>query len=183
MTLARVWTVGHSTRSLGELLEILAARGVTGIADARRFPASRRTPAWSREALERDLPAAGVAYAWIPELGGRRSPRRGSPHTAWRVAGFAGYADHMDTPEWAAGLRALLDHAARRPTAVMCAEALYTRCHRRLIADALVARGLEGVHLIDARRAEIHRLPPFARRVGDRLVYDGGDPPAPDVRR
>lgn len=181
----RIYTVGHSTRSLEELVEVLRAHGVELLVDVRRFPASRRHPHFARESLERTLPEAGIEYLWLQGLGGRRSGqkgrkgRKGSPHTAWRVAGFASYADHMETPEFREAAGTLLERAREATAAVMCAEALPERCHRRLLADWLTVRGTEVVHLLDRQRTRRHELPDFAR-VEDRgpdearLVYDGG---------
>lgn len=174
MAVVVVYTIGHSTRTLADLLDLLGVHDVAGVADVRRFPASRRHPRFGREALAASLAAAGLAYDWLPELGGRRPARPDSPHTAWRVAAFRGYADHMDSPEFAAGLARLLALAAHRPTAVMCAEAVPWRCHRQLLADALVARGVEVRHVVDRAPARPHRLSPLARVVGDRIVYDVG---------
>jgi uncharacterized protein (DUF488 family) len=169
-----VYTVGHSTRALGELLDLLSRHGIAGIADVRRFPASRRHPHFAREALARALAERGVRYDWLPELGGRRSTRPDSPHVAWRTAGFRGYADHMESTEFRTGLERLLGLAAARPTAVLCAEAVPWRCHRQLIADALVARGLSVMHVTGPGEAASHRLTPFARLDGERIIYDGG---------
>lgn len=175
----RLFTVGHSTRSLDELVAILRSHGVARIADVRRFPASRRHPHFARESLERSLPEAGIDYRWFPGLGGRRSRRQDSPHTAWRVKGFAAYADHLDSPEFEEAIGALVAWASERPAAVMCAEALPERCHRRLIADWLTARGDEVVHLLDETRSRPHEIPDFARVEGGRLIYDGGQPSLP----
>ena len=166
-----VYTLGHSTLGLDEFRHLLARHGIGGIADVRRFPASRRHPHFGREALEAALAVARVAYEWLPALGGRRPARKDSPHGAWRVEGFRGYADHMESPEFAEGLARLLAIAGDRPTAVMCAEALPWRCHRQLLADALVVHGVEVRHVIGAT-AEPHRLTPFARVEGERIVYD-----------
>ena len=168
-----VHTVGHSTLEMEAFLRLLEAHGVRAIADVRRYPASRRHPHFAREAFEAALAGAGAAYLWIPELGGRRPPRPDSPHRAWRVEGFRGYADHLDTPEFATGLDRLLTFAAEHPTAVMCAEAQPTRCHRRILADALVVRGIQVLHIRSPTRAEEHHLPPFARIQNGHLVYDG----------
>jgi len=169
-----VHTIGHSTRTLRELLDLLSQHGIAGIADVRRFPASRRHPHFAREALARALAESGIRYDWLPELGGRRSSRPDSPHVAWRTAGFRGYADHMESAEFRAGLARLLALAAARPTAVLCAEAVPWRCHRQLIADALVARGLSVMHVTGPGEASPHRLTSFARLDGERIVYDGG---------
>jgi uncharacterized protein (DUF488 family) len=167
-----VYTLGHSTLPLAAFLALLAGHGIGGVADIRRFPASRRHPHFAGDALAASLAAAGLAYAWIPELGGRRTPRPGSAHVGWRVEGFRGYADHMETPEFAAGLAKLLGLAAARPTAVLCAEAVPWRCHRRLLADALLAHGVEVRHILGPRSVDPHHLTEFARLDGHRVVYD-----------
>jgi uncharacterized protein (DUF488 family) len=169
-----VYTVGHSTRSLDDFLALLGAHAIAGIADVRSFPASRRHPHFAREALAAALAQAGLAYAWLPGLGGRRRGGAGSAHVAWRSPSFRAYADHMETAEFAAELARLLVLAAARPTAVMCAEAVPWRCHRQLLADALVARGIEVRHVVSTAPPEPHRLTPFARLEGARVVYDGG---------
>jgi hypothetical protein len=168
-----VHTLGHSTLALDAFLERLAGHGIAGIADVRRFPMSRRHPHFAREALAQALDGGGVAYDWLPELGGRRNARPDSPNVGWRVEGFRGYADHMESAEFASGLERLLALAAHRPTAVLCAEAVPWRCHRQLLADALVVRGVEVRHVTGPAAAQVHRLTPFARVDGTRLVYDG----------
>jgi uncharacterized protein (DUF488 family) len=170
-----VYTVGHSTLPLPDFLALLATRDLGALADVRRYPASRRHPHFAREALAESLAAAGIDYLWLPGLGGRRHGRRGSPHVAWRSASFRAYADHMETAEFADELGRLLEVARIRPTAIMCAEAVPWRCHRQLIADALLARGIAVRHLL--RRdvePEPHRLTAFARLDGERVVYDRG---------
>lgn len=174
MGAARIYTIGHSTRSLPELVAILRAHGVELLVDVRRFPGSRRHPHFAREVLEAALPEAGIDYLWLEALGGRRPARKGSPHTAWRIPAFAGYADHMESEEFRDAAATLVARAAERRAAVLCAEALPERCHRRLIADWLTARGHEVVHLLDERRTRRHELPDFARVVDGRLLYDGG---------
>ncbi len=169
-----VHTLGHSTRSLAEFLALLDAHGVAGIADVRRFPASRRHPHFASEALAASLAESGRRYDWLPALGGRRPVHPGSPHVGWREPGFRGYADHMETAEFRDGLDALLAHAAARATAVLCAEAVPWRCHRQLLADALAVRGVDVVHVLDVASTRPHRLTAFARVEGDRLIYDGG---------
>jgi uncharacterized protein (DUF488 family) len=179
-----LYTIGHSTRGIGELLGLLAEHRIEALADVRRFPGSRRFPQFSREALAGSLAAAGIAYVHEPDLGGRRQPRPDSPHTAWRVAAFRGYADHMGSPPFAAALDRLLRLAARSRTVILCAEAVPWRCHRRLIADAATAAGAEVVHLLGPGHAARHQLDPKARIVAEppgspgRLIYDG-DPAAP----
>jgi uncharacterized protein (DUF488 family) len=171
-----LYTVGHSNRPLDEFLALVEAHGVRGIADVRTFPSSRRWPHFNQAALSTALQARDIEYQWLPALGGRRhrEPRGDSPHTAWTVAGFRNYADHMDTEEFAQGLEQLLTAARQRRTAFMCAEALYWRCHRRLIADQLIVLGHRVLHIQTADRAAEHRLPDFARVVEGRLIYDGG---------
>jgi uncharacterized protein (DUF488 family) len=141
------------------------------IADVRRFPASRRHPHFARDRLEPFLAARGVDYRWLPDLGGRRSARKDSRNTGWRVAAFRGYADYMDTAEFGAAFAELVGLATRQRTAVMCAESLWWQCHRRLIADALVAAGHEVVHIETPEKASPHRLIDPARIIGGRLSY------------
>jgi uncharacterized protein (DUF488 family) len=170
--LNRIATVGHSNRSLEDFLSILHAHQIGRIADVRRYPTSRRWPHFSAPSLAESLPAAGIEYAPFPELGGRRKARPDSPHTAWRVEAFRGYADFMDTPEFRETLARLEELARTRFTAVMCAEALPWRCHRSLLADSLIARGWEVVEILSVREAKARVLPDFARLDGDRVVYD-----------
>ena len=174
---AVIYTIGHSTRELGEFLGLLDAHGVTQVVDVRRYPASRRHPQFAREAFTTALHEIGVAYHHEPELGGRRAARRDSANTAWRSAGFRGYADYMETPDFAAALARLRDLARARPTAILCAEAVPWRCHRQLIADALVARGEDVSHILSATRADPHRLSAHAQVLaGGRLRYPAGPP-------
>jgi uncharacterized protein (DUF488 family) len=158
----RVLTIGHSTHALEGFVALLRGAGAGTVADVRRFPGSRRHPQFAREALAAEMRAAGIDYAHLAALGGRRSVRPGSPNGGWREAGFRGYADHMGGPEFAAGLEALEALAAARLTAVMCAEALWWRCHRRLVADALVARGWAVEHVGPDGGRTAHELTPFA---------------------
>jgi uncharacterized protein (DUF488 family) len=167
-----LWTVGHSTRSLDELLTLLAAGGIKLLADVRRFPGSRRHPQFNQEALAASLAGAGIEYRHFVDLGGRRSKRLpDSPNTAWRVEQFNAYADHMQSPEFLAALDELQSAARQHPTAIMCSEALPQKCHRRLIADALVARGWQVRHLLTPRRIDDHQLTPFARVEGTAVTY------------
>jgi uncharacterized protein (DUF488 family) len=166
-----VFTVGHSTHELAEFVSLLGRNGVTQLADVRTVPRSRRMPHFSRENLVRSLPAAGIEYAHLAELGGFRRPRPDSPNAGWRHEGFRGYADHMESADFAAGMTALESMAADRPTATMCAEALWQRCHRRLIADALTARGWTVVHIGSDGRTQPHELTPFAVVEGGRVTY------------
>lgn len=166
-----IWTIGHSSRSFDELLELLARFDIQAIADVRRHPGSRRQPWFAREALEQSLPARGLAYRWIPSLGGRRRPAKDSPNTAWRNESFRGYADHTATAEFAAGLAELLDFAAQLRSAMMCAEVLWWRCHRALISDVLKVRGIEVVHVLDEKHAVPHPYTSTATVVDGRLSY------------
>lgn len=171
----RLYTVGHSTRTIEKLIAILDGAGVRALVDGRRFPGSRRHPQFGRDALAAALAEAGIAYRWVEALGGRRRRRKGSPHVAWENAGFAGYADHMDSDEFQAAARDLLSSGAATPTAVMCAEAHPSQCHRRLLSDWLTVHGAKVVHLLDEKRTALHTLTPFARVVGgERIVYDRG---------
>jgi uncharacterized protein (DUF488 family) len=166
-----IFTIGHSTHSLDRLLELLALHGVEAVADVRLIPRSRRMPHFSAESLAEELPRHGIRYLPTRDLGGRRHARPGSPNTGWRVSGFRGYADYMDTPEFAAGLARLEAEANARPTAVMCAEGLWWRCHRRLIADALLVRGRRVVHIGPDGRTSPHELTDFAVVEDGRLTY------------
>jgi uncharacterized protein (DUF488 family) len=171
-----LWTVGHSTRTADEFLELLRVHRIEGVADVRRFPASRRHPHFSREQLEPALKAQQIDYHWLPALGGRRSPRRDSANTGWRVAAFRGYADYMETPEFTGALGELLSIATARRTAVMCAESLWWQCHRRLIADALLALGHDVSHIMSSNDASPHKLIPPALIRDGRLSYAAAQP-------
>lgn len=166
-----IWTVGHSTRPIGEFLDVLAAYRLEALLDVRRFPGSRRLPHFQSAALEASLAAHDVAYQWLPDLGGRRRLDAQSPNLGWRHPAFRAYADHVASEEFAAGLFELLMVACGLRSAVMCAEVLWWRCHRRLIADVLTSLDVEVVHIRDARVAEVHRLAPPARLVDGRLTY------------
>jgi uncharacterized protein (DUF488 family) len=168
---ATVWTIGHSTRTIEEFLAVLSAYDIEAIADVRRFPGSRRLPQFSGPALEQALGDRGIAYIWLPSLGGRRRPDPGSVNIGWRVPAFRAYADHVATEEFAAGLFELLIIARGLRTAVMCAEVLWWRCHRRLIADVLASLDVAVVHIRDERSSEVHRLAAPARLVRGRLTY------------
>jgi uncharacterized protein (DUF488 family) len=166
-----VWTVGHSTRSLPEFLAILAPYGIEAVADVRRFPGSRRQPQYNMPVLAAALHTAGIDYISIPALGGRRQSASKPPRSAWRHRAFQGYADHMDSDEFAAGLFELLMLAWGLRTAVMCAESLWWRCHRRMIADVLVSLGIRVVHIRNAHPAQAHQLTAPARLVRGVLTY------------
>ena len=171
-TVGRLYTLGHSTRSLDELLHLLRAHDVGVLADVRRFPRSPRNPRFNDEHLARSLPEAGVRYAWLAPLGGRRQSHPGSlVNAGWRNPSFRAYADHMLTDEFEQGLTELLELARRAQVAIMCAEAVPWRCHRSLIADALTARGSAVRHIQGLRRADLHHLTPFARVDGHQVTY------------
>jgi len=158
-----LWTIGHSTRSLDEFLALLRAHAITRLVDVRRVPASRRHPHFAAAALARALEAAGVAYVHEPDLGGHRKPRADSVNAYWREEAFRGYADHLGTPEFGAALERLIAFGAAQRTAFLCAEAVPWRCHRQLIADALVARGHAVSHILGLGPAEAHVLREEAR--------------------
>ena len=166
-----VWTVGHSTRTLIKLVTVLQAYDIELIADVRRFPGSRRLPQFGAVELEQGLSASGIGYKWFPSLGGRRQPDSNSPNGAWTNAAFRGYADHTTTDEFAEGLHDLLVLAGGLRTAVMCAEVLWWRCHRRIISDVLVSVGYDVIHIRDEASSETHKLSPPARMVDGHLSY------------
>jgi uncharacterized protein (DUF488 family) len=166
-----IWTIGHSTRSSEEFLAALGAHGIQTVVDVRRFPGSRRLPQFGSAALESALAEHGMGYRWIGALGGRRQADPASPNDGWRHPAFRAYADHMATEEFAAGLFELELIASGSRSAIMCAEALWWRCHRRLIADALTSLGYEVRHIRDASETEVHRLAPPAAIVGGVLTY------------
>ena len=170
-----VLTIGHSTRSLEELLGLLEAHGVERLADVRTIPRSRHNPQFNREGLAGQLRRAGIEYTHMPVLGGLRHARPDSPNQGWRNASFRGFADYMQTPEFETGLEVLIEAAACARTVIMCAEAVPWRCHRSLIADALFARGIRVEHILSATRAEPHALTAFATLEGTRVTY----PPEP----
>lgn len=172
-----VFTVGHSTRSAEAFLRLLAAHEVRRLVDIRRFPGSRRNPQFNADALCETLRGAGLDYVALRELGGRRPARKDSPNMGWRNAGFRGYADYMQTEAFEHGLARLLRLAAESPTAIMCAESVPWRCHRSLVADALMVRGVEVEHIMSENRCQAHRLTAFAQVEGARLSYpDTGVP-------
>lgn len=172
--MATVFTIGHGERSTAALIDALRASGVRSLVDVRRFPGSRRHPHLARAALERALPAAGIDYTWRGDLlGGRREPPdHPTRHPAWRVAAFRNYADWMDGDAFQRELERLEADAAASPLAVMCAETLWWRCHRRLLADALAVRGHQVLHIMAAGQEVEHPLHPALRVEGGRPVYD-----------
>ena len=166
-----VWTVGHSTHSLAELLDLLRAYRIELVADVRRFPGSRKHPQYQQPALESALHAVGIDYVWLPALGGRRRAPENGVETAWRHPAFAAYAEYLKGEEFAEGLVELITPAHELRTVIMCAEALWWRCHRRMIADVLVSLGADVVHILSDRTASNHVLTPPARLLDGVLSY------------
>lgn len=170
------YTIGHSTRSLPEFLAILKAYGISAIADVRAFPNSQRFPHFSQKSLAAALAKAGIAYVWLgKELGGYRKTGLGqaSPNTAWQSQGFQNYADHMLSEEFREGVEKLLQLGQRERTAILCAERFWWRCHRRLLADWLVAHGHQVLHIVELNRVVEHQLPEFAKVVDGLVIYPG----------
>jgi uncharacterized protein (DUF488 family) len=162
-------TVGHSTRTIEQFLELLRSHGVEALVDIRTVPKSRANPQFAGDALAKSLTAAGIEYRWIRGLGGLRHARKDSTNTGWRNASFRGYADYMQTPEFESALAELMRIPGR--TAILCAEAVPWRCHRSLVADALTARGVEVWHLMGAGKKNRHHMTPFAKVEGERVTY------------
>ena len=170
----RIWTIGHSTRRIDEFISLLNENELKLLADVRAFPGSKRYPQFNKDALAESLTAHGTRYEHFPELGGKRKSRPDSRNTAWRNASFRGYADYMETEQFRKGIERLLNVAAEAgPTAIMCAEAVWWRCHRSLIADYLKARGVEVMHILGANKVESHPYTSAARIVNGELNYVG----------
>jgi uncharacterized protein (DUF488 family) len=171
-----IYTIGHSTRMLDELVAALQRHGIATLVDIRAFPMSRRLPHFNRESLEQELPLRGIGYVWMKELGGRRKKTRDdSPNTGLRDESFRNYADYMMTDEFTVAIDRLLEIAVREKTAIMCAERMYFQCHRMLVSDYLTAHGHTVLHIDDENRPlRTHRLMAEARLVEGKLVYDGG---------
>jgi uncharacterized protein (DUF488 family) len=166
-----VWTIGHSTRSIDDLIQVLRSYDIELVADVRRYPGSRRLPQFSAESLEKSLADAGIDYRWIPALGGRRRSESNSQDSAWKHPAFRAYAEHIMTDEFSDGLNELLMLSEGLNTAIMCAEVLWWRCHRRIISDVLVSLGMNVVHIRDESHSDNHKLAPPARLIGGSLVY------------
>lgn len=166
-----IWTIGHSSRDIEQFVALLLSPRIELVVDVRRYPGSRTHPQFNAGSLAESLSRSGVEYRSAPELGGRRTPRGDSRNTVWRHAAFRGYADYMETPEFAAALDALMDAAAKQRTAIMCSEAVWWRCHRSMIADALKARGVEVLHILDGPNIAEHPYTSAARIVNGRLEY------------
>jgi uncharacterized protein (DUF488 family) len=166
-----IFTVGHSTHPIEEFIELLRQNGVKQLIDIRTIPKSRRNPQFSSEALAASLAEAGIAYVHMKALGGLRHARKDSVNLGWRNESFRGYADYMQTPEFGTALEAAIRLAEQKPTALMCAEAVPWRCHRSLVSDALVARGIEVLEIISGAAPNLHKLTPFARVEGMHITY------------
>lgn len=171
--ITKVWTIGHSTRSVDDFIEALASEKIDALIDVRRFPVSRRYPHFNKDELAQSLAAAGITYLHLPELGGRRSTRKDSYNTGLRNASFRGYADYMETDSFREGIERLLELASARRTAIMCAEALWWRCHRSLISDYLISNGIEVIHIAAAGKTEVHHYTSAARIIDGELSYRG----------
>jgi uncharacterized protein (DUF488 family) len=169
-----LFTVGHSTRAFEAFVHLLTAHGVTTLADVRRFPRSRKYPHFNDEQLAAALPRVGLRYLPMKALGGRRRASADTVNTGWRSEGFRGYADYMQTPEFAAAIDGLIAVASQGPTAIMCAEAVPWRCHRSLISDAMVVRGWRVLDIMSDASAPPHELTRFARVDGTRITYPAG---------
>jgi uncharacterized protein (DUF488 family) len=166
-----LFTIGHSTHSIEEFVVLLKAHGVARLVDVRSIPKSRHCPQFNSEALGPALATAKIGYTAMKPLGGRRHSGKGSLNTGWRNASFRGYADYMSTPAFAEGLEELSAIARRQPTAIMCAEAVPWRCHRSLIADAMVLRGWEVLEIVSVQPAKAHKLTPFLKVVDGQITY------------
>lgn len=172
--MATLYTIGHSTRTLEELIEVLQAHSIQTLVDIRSFPMSRRLPYFSRESLEKALPAVGIKYVWMKALGGyRKKIRDDSPNGALRSPSFRHYADYMLTEGFQRAIAELIQLAEQSRTGYMCAERVYFRCHRMLVSDWLVAHGHQVLHIDGTRPAKPHKLTPEARLVDGQLIYRG----------
>lgn len=167
----KIWTIGHSTHDLAEFLKLLAMNSIEAVADVRRYPGSRRYPHFNAEAMGPALAQVGIEYAPMKQLGGRRRARPDSPNTVWRNEAFRGYADYMETREFKDGIATLSELAARKRTAIMCAEAVWWRCHRSMISDYLKSAGVTVEHIMDGRKNVIHPSTSAARIENGKLVY------------
>lgn len=172
-TAPTLWTIGHSTRPWDEFVAMLDEAGIEVLVDVRRFAGSRRNPQYSRDAMPAALAAVGIRYWALPGLGGRRKAEPESPNTAWRVEAFRAYADYMASSDYIAARQSLMAGALLRRTCVMCAEAVWWRCHRRLVADDLVARGWSVLHLMARGKLATHALNADAVLIDDVLRYPG----------
>jgi uncharacterized protein (DUF488 family) len=174
-----IFTIGHSTRPIDEFIRLLASNGVERLIDIRTIPKSRHNPQFNGDSLARSLRKAGIDYVHLKELGGLRLARSDSPNTGWRNASFRGYADYMQTEEFEKALARAIELANDKTSALMCAEAVPWRCHRSLVGDVLLVRGIEVLEIVSASPPKSHKLTPFARVRGTRITYPPektGDP-------
>jgi uncharacterized protein (DUF488 family) len=170
--ISRIWTIGHSTREIGTFISLLEENGIKLVADVRSLPGSKRYPQFNKEELADSLGKSGIRYQHFPELGGRRKAKPDSQNTAWRNASFRGYADYIETPEFRKGIERLVDLAKKTgPTAIMCAEAVWWRCHRSLISDYLKIRGTEVLHILGPGKTEPHPFTSAANIIDGELTY------------
>jgi uncharacterized protein (DUF488 family) len=168
----RLWTIGHSTRKIDMFISLLEENGIKLVVDVRRLPGSKRYPQFNKEALADSLGQHGIRYEHFADLGGRRKPKHTSRNIAWRNASFRGYADYMETEEFRKGIERLIDlTSAAGPAAIMCAEAVWWRCHRALVSDYLKARSIEVIHIVDSNKTEPHPFTSAARMVNGELSY------------
>jgi uncharacterized protein (DUF488 family) len=172
----KLFTIGHSTHPLDKFLSILHAHKIKTLVDVRTVPRSRRVPQFNTENLSESLTRHQIRYIHLPTLGGLRKARKDSPNAAWRNASFRGYADYMQTPKFEEGLNELIEIAKNQPTVIMCAEAVPWRCHRSLIADAMLVRGWEVLDLFSETSAKHHKLTDFAKVEGTHVSYPAPQP-------
>lgn len=168
-----IWTIGHSTRPIGEFIDLLKSHEIELLADVRSHPGSRKFPHFNQDALAAAVEIAGIAYMHFPELGGRRRPRPDSPNTVWRNASFRGYADYMQTSAFHDGVERLVAVARGRRSAIMCSEAVWWRCHRSMIADELKSMGVRVLHIMGENKVQEHPYTSAARITNGRLSYAG----------
>jgi uncharacterized protein (DUF488 family) len=173
MSATAIWTIGHSTQSIDDFIAALSSQKISTLADVRRFPGSRRHPQFNRPSLSESLSAVGITYVHLRELGGRRPANPNSRNTGLRNEGFRGYADYMESNSFREGIDRLLELAAGDRTAIMCAEALWWRCHRSLISDYLLSKSVEVIHILNSRKTEAHRYTSAATIIDGELKYPG----------
>jgi uncharacterized protein (DUF488 family) len=173
-----LWTIGHSTKLIEDFLALLRSYGIQCLVDVRTVPRSRHNPQYDTEALAAHLKSAKLTYVHMPQLGGLKKAKKDSVNVGWKNASFRGYADYMQSEQFQRALEQLMAESRKRPTAVMCAEAVPWRCHRSLIADALLIRGWAVRHIMTKTKADTHRLTRFAVVEADRITYPSASPSA-----
>ena len=173
MSISRILTIGHSTRTIEEFIDLLKAHGAQLVVDIRTVPRSRRNPQFNEDTLAASLGKSGIDYVRLKELGGLRHPRKDSQNTGWRNASFRGFADYMQTPDFETGINELIRLAQNRTVAIMCAEALPWRCHRSLVADALLVRGVKVEHIMTLKKTTEHSMTKWAKVEGRQITYPG----------